>query len=70
MDEAKITCLRCGNQEVALSQHEQGENYVLFGSDHKKAISPEIMIAINVAICGECGEVSFLKAKEAIKPIA
>ncbi|MBP1042120.1 hypothetical protein I6N95_13960 [Vagococcus sp. BWB3-3] len=69
MEEAKIMCLRCGNQEVALSRHEHGENYVLFGCDEKKALSPEITIAINVAICDKCGEVAFLKAKEVTEPI-
>lgn len=64
MEEAKIKCLRCGNQDVVLSRHQRGEKYVLFGCDDKMAISPEASIAINLAICQECGEIAFFKAKE------
>lgn len=67
MEEAKIKCLRYGNQEVAVSRHERGENYLLFGCDDQQAISPETRMAISVAICCECGEVAFLKAKKPTK---
>lgn len=69
MNEARIKCLRCGNDDVQVSRHKGGEQYLFFGCNDKKAVLPETTIAINLAICADCGEVAFLQSKESRKSL-